>query len=231
MAAFSLTLVLLVLSLAHSARSFHTQTIPLNWTTVSTCAIDNPARIIAGDITTQATANTPAACVESCAAQGFGYAGVEFGNECHCGSGLVGTLQNAPASDCNMACSGNGNFSCGGAWRIQVYSFPALRPGSWAYQGCIADSLAAPAFTSSTTHTFSTNLDLVNQCLQACSQAGATFAAVEDAGVCQCSGSAPVPAAQKVAETACNSLCPLPGNAGFEFCGGVNALGVYKLVG
>ncbi|KAJ3010614.1 hypothetical protein NUW54_g2427 [Trametes sanguinea] len=87
-AASSLTLLLL-LSLAHSARAFRTQPIPLNWTTVSACAIDNPARIIAGDVTTQAAANTPAACVASCAAQGFGYAGVEFGNECHCGNGLV----------------------------------------------------------------------------------------------------------------------------------------------
>ncbi|KAI8989921.1 hypothetical protein BD414DRAFT_414164 [Trametes punicea] len=223
--------LLSLLFLAQSACSFQTEAIPLNWTTLSACAVDNPARIIAGDITTQVANNTPASCVLSCASQGFGYAGVEFGNECHCGTGLVAVLQNAPVADCNMACTGNSNFSCGGPWRIQVYGFPALRPGSWAYQGCVEDTLAAPAFSASTTHTFTTNLDLVDQCLQACSRAGATFAGVEDAAVCQCSNSGPVPEAQQTDDADCNSLCPLPGNAGFEFCGGVERLGVYKLLG
>ncbi|KAI0677771.1 hypothetical protein C8Q78DRAFT_1066218 [Trametes maxima] len=222
---------LLVLSFVLGVHSFRPQTIPLNWTTLSVCAVDNPARILAGDVTTQVANNTAASCVASCAAEGFGYAGVEFGNECHCGTGLADSLQTAPATDCNMACTGDGDFACGGAWRIQVYSFPALRPGSWAYQGCIADAPATPAFSTFTTHTFATTLDFVNQCLQACSRDGFTFAGVENANVCQCSGAAPIAAAQKVGDAECTSLCPLPGDAGFEFCGGVERLGVYKLVG
>ncbi|KAI0721948.1 hypothetical protein C8T65DRAFT_692089 [Cerioporus squamosus] len=224
--------LLVILFLARFAHSFATPFIPLNWTTLSACAVDNADRIIADDVTTQTTDNTPASCIESCAALGFGYAGVEFGNECHCGTGLDDAVESAPGSDCNVACVGDGTLSCGGSWRIQVYTFPALRPGAWAYQGCIANAPDAPAFTTDTsTQTFATNLDLVNQCLQACSRQSFTFAGVENAGTCQCSNGGIATDAQKVSEAECNSLCPLPGDAGFEFCGGVQRLGVFKFTG
>ncbi|TFK85884.1 WSC-domain-containing protein [Polyporus arcularius HHB13444] len=222
---------IVILSLARFAHTFATPFVPLNWTTLSSCAVDNADRIIADDITTQTADNTPASCVESCAGLGFGYAGVEFGNECHCGTGIDDALESAPDSDCNVACVGDATLSCGGAWRIQVYTFPALRPGAWAYQGCIADTQDTPAFTSTSTQTFATNLDLVNQCLQACSRLGFSFAGVENADTCQCSNGGITTDAQKVAEAECNSLCPLPGDAGFEFCGGVQRLGVFKFTG
>ncbi|KAI0774627.1 hypothetical protein BD413DRAFT_472400 [Trametes elegans] len=227
-----LAATLVPLSTAHSARAFHTPSIPLNWTTISPCAVDNPARILAADVTTQTANNTPAACVAACAARGFGYAGVEFANECHCGTGLVGALQPAPASDCDMACAGDPNVACGGPWRIQVYGFPALRPGSWVYQGCVVDGPGAPALPGASVLAFApATLDLVDQCLQACARGGFAFAGVENGATCQCSESGPGAAAQKADEADCSSLCPLPGDAGFEFCGGVERLGVYKLVG
>lgn len=117
----------LLLALAHSARSFRPETIPLNWTTLAACAVDNPARILAGDVTTQVANNTAASCVTSCAAQGFGYAGVEFADECHCATGVVGPLEIAPDTDCNMGCAGDSTIACGGAWRIQVSSPPITR--------------------------------------------------------------------------------------------------------
>lgn len=116
----SILALLSILLFARLAHAFETPTVPLNWTTLSLCAVDNPARIIAGDITTQAVNNTPAACIVSCAAQGFGYAGVEFGNECHCGTGLADVIEAAPAEDCNVPCAGNDTLPCGGSWRIQV---------------------------------------------------------------------------------------------------------------
>ena len=123
MACLALTHVLALvtmLSLARFAYAFAAAPIPLSWTTLASCAVDNPERIIAGDITTQVANNTAAQCVASCATQGFGYAGVEFGNECHCGTGLVAPLEDAPATDCNTPCAGNSSFACGGVWRIQV---------------------------------------------------------------------------------------------------------------
>lgn len=100
--------------------AFNQPGIPLNWTTVYPCAVDFGARIIAGDITVQDPNNTPASCVERCDAQNFIYAGVEFSNECHCGTGLKSTPEARPTSECNMACTGDANLSCGGSNRIQV---------------------------------------------------------------------------------------------------------------
>ncbi|TBU22765.1 hypothetical protein BD311DRAFT_811247 [Dichomitus squalens] len=190
----------------HAARAFEAPAIPLNWTTLSTCAVDNPARILAGDVTTVTEDNSPAACITSCAAGGFGYAGVEFGDECHCATGLKAPLDEGTAAVCDMACPGDANLSCGGVWSIQLYTVPALRPGSWAYQGCIVDTVETPAFATVTLQNLASNLDL-------CSNEGITAGAT------------------KANETDCNSLCPLPGDAGFEICGGVERLGVYKFIG
>ncbi|EJF55690.1 hypothetical protein BD309DRAFT_990361 [Dichomitus squalens] len=215
----------------HAARAFEAPAIPLNWTTLSTCAVDNPARILAGDVTTVTEDNSPAACITSCAAGGFGYAGVEFGDECHCATGLKAPLDEGTAAVCDMACPGDANLSCGGVWSIQLYTVPALRPGSWAYQGCIVDTVETPAFATVTLQNLASNLDLVNQCLQACSHAGFSFAGLENASECQCSNEGITAGATKANETDCNSLCPLPGDAGFEICGGVERLGVYKFIG
>ena len=114
---------------------------------------------------------------------------------------------------------------------MQVYTVPALRPGSWAYQGCIVDTADAPALASATPQIIASNLDLVNQCLQACSHAGFAFAGVENASECLCSNEGIAAGATKANETECSSICPLPGDAGFEICGGVERLGVYKFVG
>ncbi|KAI1784063.1 hypothetical protein LXA43DRAFT_1125558 [Ganoderma leucocontextum] len=225
------TTILVALTLVRTTHTFVPPSIPLNWTTLSPCAVDNPERILAGDVTTVVDDNTPASCITSCAALGFGYAGVEFGDECHCGTGLKAALDNGPAAVCDMACTGDPTLACGGAWSIQVYTVPALRPGSWAYQGCVVDTAATPAFATSAVQTVTSNLDLVNQCLQACSHAGFSFAGVENASDCFCSNDGIVAGATTANETDCNSLCPLPGDAGFEFCGGVERLGVFKFIG
>ncbi|KAM5542546.1 hypothetical protein V8D89_004005 [Ganoderma adspersum] len=227
----TLAIVLVALALAHTARAFAPPSIPLNWTTLSPCAVDNPARILADDVTTVVDDNTPGSCITSCAALGFGYAGVEFGDECHCGTGLKAALDDGPAAVCDLACTGDVTLACGGAWSIQVYTVPALRPGSWAYQGCIVDTTATPAFSTSALQVVPSNLDLVNQCLQACAHAGFSFAGVENASECLCSNDGIATGAVAANETECSSVCPLPGDAGFEFCGGVERLGVFEFVG
>ena len=116
----TLTAVLVALALVHTTRAFAPPSIPLNWTTLSPCAVDNPARILADDVTTVVDDNTPGSCITSCAGLGFGYAGVEFGDECHCGTGLKAALDDGPAAVCDMACTGDPTLACGGAWSIQV---------------------------------------------------------------------------------------------------------------
>ena len=114
----------------------------------------------------------------------------------------------------------------------QIYTVAALRPGTWAYQGCTLDTAASPAFADAAPQApFPTDLDATNQCLQACAHGGFAFAGVEDGGACSCSADGPSADAQVAPEAECDSLCPLPGNAGFEFCGGVERMGVFKFVG
>ncbi|KAM5542444.1 hypothetical protein V8D89_003903 [Ganoderma adspersum] len=204
--------------------------IPLGWTTVYPCAVDVPSRVLANVITTQYTDNTPASCIERCDAANYTYAGVEYSNECHCGTGLVGTPKAAPTTDCNMACTGDSSLSCGGSFRIQIYKSPALAPGGWGLQGCFVDTPLLPAFSAAVHTTFASNVDLVEQCINYCTHIGMPFAGVENASDCQCSlgltaGVTGVP------ESECNATCPLPPGEGSLFCGGVERLIVYKYQG
>lgn len=257
---FALKLSVLVLAIAPSALSFDPPEIPLNWTTAFACAVDVGSRIIANDVTVQDPNNTPASCIERCDAQNSIYAGVEFSNECHCGTGLKGTPQAAPTSDCNMACTGDADLSCGGSFRIQVrtlasntrlptlrhqraltypllslatqvYKSPALPLGASNLQGCFVDTPATPAFGAPVVHhTFATTLELVTQCIEFCGHIGYPFAGVEAGEDCQCSFGL-APGALVTDESECNSLCPLPPGDGQEFCGGVERLMVYRYQG
>ena len=122
-------LVFAALAFAHCAIAFNSPTIPLNWSTIYPCAVDVPSRVLAHVVTTQYTDNTPASCIERCDAANYAYAGVEYSNECHCGTGLVGTPASAPSTDCDLACTGDPTLSCGGSWRIQVRALlPSHRP-------------------------------------------------------------------------------------------------------
>ena len=62
--------------------------------------------------------NTPERCIQTCAAKGFRYAGVQYAESCLCGHsyGRFG-----PASNCNMACTGNPRQVCGGGNANSVY--------------------------------------------------------------------------------------------------------------
>ncbi|KAI0291644.1 WSC-domain-containing protein [Multifurca ochricompacta] len=215
-------------SFALGASAFNIPVIPLNWTTQYACAVDVPSRVLANVVTTQYTDNTPGSCVQRCDAAGYTWAGVEYSNECHCGTGLVGTPASAPVSDCNMACTGDPNLSCGGSWRIQIYKSPDLGPGSWTLRGCYLDTAASPAFGSPLVHhTFDTNLDLITQCVDYCGHLGYPWSGVENATDCQCSFGL-TPGAQLRPQSECNSLCPLPPGEGNEYCGGFQRLEVYQ---
>ncbi len=45
-------------------------------------------------------------------------------SQCFCGTSY-GRYGQAPETDCNMNCPGNGNQKCGGVWRNSVHAVPA----------------------------------------------------------------------------------------------------------
>nr|VWO96346.1 AP_endonuc_2 domain-containing protein [Ganoderma boninense] len=118
-----LVLAFAVLTIAYCGNAFNPPIVPLGWTTVYPCVVDNAtSRVITNSVGASYTDNTPASCIDRCDTANYTYAGVEYSNECFCGTGLISTLQAAPPTDCNMTCAGDASLSCGASLRIQVGS-------------------------------------------------------------------------------------------------------------
>lgn len=98
--------------------------LPEGWSVAMACAVDTADRVLEGDVVQNLANNTPATCTEHCATSGYSFAGVEYGQECHCGTGYAGGVapEEAPASECNIPCAGSPALTCGGSWRLQIYS-------------------------------------------------------------------------------------------------------------
>jgi len=60
-------------------------------------------------------------CTAQCAATGFSIAGLEFGQECWCGSSFLVANTTTAAGDCSQACDANHTELCGAPSRLSVY--------------------------------------------------------------------------------------------------------------
>ncbi|KAL8704711.1 MAG: hypothetical protein Q9201_002135 [Fulgogasparrea decipioides] len=80
--------------------------------------------------------NTATACLSQC--QNFGYqaAGLEYGTECYCGDVVdiaAAGSTTAPDTDCNVACSGDNSYVCGGGNRLSWYQWTGTPLYVWNY--------------------------------------------------------------------------------------------------
>jgi hypothetical protein len=67
--------------------------------------------------------NTATTCLNYCSSQGYSVAGLEYSQECYCGTLADISASNATAStNCNMACSGDSDFICGGPGALNYYT-------------------------------------------------------------------------------------------------------------
>lgn len=98
--------------------------LPEGWSVKMACAIDNANRVLSDVTVTYLPTTTPESCAASCAAKGFTFAGVEYSDECYCGTGFLDGVAPPAASigDCDFPCAGDATQMCGGSWRIQLYS-------------------------------------------------------------------------------------------------------------
>ncbi|KAL9602500.1 MAG: hypothetical protein Q9219_001794 [cf. Caloplaca sp. 3 TL-2023] len=78
-------------------------------------------RLLTGPTYTNSTGMTVESCVNFCAASGNRYAGVEYGQECYCGSSLAAGATTVEQSKCNMLCKGNSREFCGAKALVGVY--------------------------------------------------------------------------------------------------------------
>lgn len=67
---------------------------------------------------TGSEAMSPALCVQTCAARGFAFAGVQYGRYCFCGNSYG---RSGRATNCDMRCAGSAGQICGGGWANSVY--------------------------------------------------------------------------------------------------------------
>ncbi|MCJ1475830.1 hypothetical protein MMC13_004494 [Lambiella insularis] len=75
-------------------------------------------------------------CLTQCQAFGFGAGGMEYGDECYCGDSRdVITANSAvvPDAQCNVLCSGNASYYCGGGNFISYYTWTGPNLQTWNY--------------------------------------------------------------------------------------------------
>ncbi|KNZ82368.1 WSC domain-containing protein 2, partial [Termitomyces sp. J132] len=215
--------------------------LPGNWTSQG-CYTDlvNNTRTL-GAAQTAGSGNNASSCIAFCNAKGFVYAGTEFSVRFYCDNQLHFGIP-APATDCNMACSGNPLEQCGAGGRLNLYWSgipppppPSTAPkiGNWSSLGCYKDNVAGLGRSLTVGMAVTNNSNEV--CTAACFEAGYPLSGTEftdlavqlivhglDCGNTIANGGVPAAASD------CNMLCA--GNTE-EFCGGPNRLNVYNYTG
>ncbi|KAI4266918.1 MAG: hypothetical protein L6R38_008476, partial [Xanthoria sp. 2 TBL-2021] len=89
-------------------------------------------RLLSSSSYTNKTGMTVESCVNFCSGSNSPYAGLEFGQECYCGSSLPTTAQSTDLAKCNMLCKGNNREFCGAQSLLNVYKDT---PGSVSAEG------------------------------------------------------------------------------------------------
>ncbi|GAB7342552.1 hypothetical protein MBLNU457_g0730t1 [Dothideomycetes sp. NU457] len=200
------------------------------------CYSDNGPRTLNGTSTYDLTNMTVANCAAYCANANTPYYGVEYANQCYCGTGtssgrLLDKSTNPGTSGCNYRCNGDFSNVCGGSGTISVYKNPAYVPmvltpkvGKYASKGCLTDpgtngrALAA-AMTSSN------NMTVAN-CVDFCQKGKYKYAGLEYASQCFCDNS--IQSASGAKSTTCqpSSLMACSGDK-YSWCGAGNLLQLY----
>jgi hypothetical protein len=165
-------------------------------------------------------------CTTACAAQGFAYAGLEFGQECYCGA----SIQNggAPIADkqCDMACTADKTQYCGGRAAINIYKSnlpargPSTVPDGWTSEKCYTDSPSnrALSFKVPNFSKFS-----VAQCIAECDENGYTLSGTEYGTECYCGNS--IQNGNTPASSGCDMACA--GNTA-DTCGGAGRINIFQ---
>ncbi|KAJ4315651.1 hypothetical protein N0V94_005848 [Neodidymelliopsis sp. IMI 364377] len=199
------------------------------------CFVDNGNRVLPNRYTSSGDM-TAAKCAENCA--GYTYFGTQWSSECYCGN-TVPTVS-APASECNMACSGNDDELCGGGMRLNAYKIdpvsatasstaapqPTVSSAStttisgYEYKGCYTDNVPQRVLAGKSSSNDAMTLEM---CAAFCKVGGYSWFGVEYNFECYC-GTKLDALSMKEPESACAATCT--GNKD-QKCGGPDHLNVY----
>jgi hypothetical protein len=108
----------------YQAPASQSTNLPRSWTYQGcyTDNVNNKRALIWQSILTNN--NTATSCLNLCAEYGYMAAGMEYGDECYCGdesTRVAAGSTKAPETDCQVSCSGDANYYCGGGSRLSYY--------------------------------------------------------------------------------------------------------------
>lgn len=205
---------------------------------------NNPGRQLKVQLYGNDPKNTVEKCINGCAAQSYAFAGVQYVSECWCGN--MSPIQRSNETDCNYACSGNVNETCGGNGYFHDGSYislftnglgsnrsapapgPSNRPvtvqsvGNYKYSGCYTEATNGRALSDKGIATGDMNIE---NCAGNCT--GYNYWGVEYGSECYC-GNTVAAGSIKAPDTDCSMTCA--GNSS-ELCGNGNRLSFYTLNG
>ena len=121
--------------------------IPGGWVVDYQCSSDSAPRVIANDVVTKLSTNTPFNCISFCSAQGYTFAGVEYADECHCGTGYKSSPAPAAISSTARATT---RTPVGGRSRYSSHR-DARRPGVLSL-ACVVTTSVSTRLGTSTAH-------------------------------------------------------------------------------
>lgn len=187
-----------------------------------------------GLATTTNAKMTPQWCASFCSSQGYPVMGVEYADQCWCGTYPSGDSTTAPQSDCNMECAGDSSQICGGPDRLNVYTsqnytYPTIprTANGYIYAGCYTDNTSNRALGSASLVDYTSMT--VEKCGQFCSGGGYLMFGLEYAGECWCGNA--IAGGNTIApnqDAECTSTCP--GDETELACGAANRLNVYLIL-
>lgn len=186
----------------------------------------NPRTLLA--VTHSSAEMTPAQCLAYGGNGSYPYCGVEDGNQCYCGYSIQSSATPANVNECNMTCAGNSTQTCGGFWKIFIYSYghpvtPVNKPlvNGLQYNGCYTDNNATSRSLNGTF--FTDELMTVEMCASACTS-NYKLAGLEYGSQCFCGNSISPSRGVKVDDSQCGQTCQ---GDPTEFCGRDLHLTVY----
>nr|XP_019047974.1 hypothetical protein I302_04595 [Kwoniella bestiolae CBS 10118]OCF26904.1 hypothetical protein I302_04595 [Kwoniella bestiolae CBS 10118] len=225
-------------STSSSASASATPTVPAGWKVADTpCIADGKTgRALLGSFTID-YANTIESCLARCDAGGYPIAGIEYGNQCFCGSYLSNGASLSTPATCAVACPGNNAQTCGGYYAMSLYvstklngaalssdlsAVAATLPSGWS---SVSKCMAEVNGRALTDFSWSTDAMTVPLCLNKCASLGYQYGGVEYGRECYCGNSLDNGADLLKTSALCGTPCA--GNPSTP-CGGWNALQVFN---
>ncbi|KAL7424883.1 Cell wall integrity and stress response component 2 [Cryptotrichosporon argae] len=166
-------------------------------------------------------------CTSTCAAYGYAVAGVEYGDECYCGT-LAQADAGLVSGQCYMPCAGDASETCGGPNAIDWYynadavvATVAL-PAGWTTYGLIAEGASGRALGYML---WDAATNTVEACAAGCAAAGYAVAGTEYASQCFCGNNFVNGAGALLTDVDSEPTMPCSANKA-ETCGGPNLLSI-----